>query len=136
MVVGVTCGVHLGYIHSTMAKYKLSHCMAVFPLHNRVYCIIITTTNASRMYLSYNSGVIPTYGEDKMKVTCRQHCYWRYCTFCFILMCLLLLHASYNYHFFPVVYIVPIWLFYVFLVMFPFSINYTIMMTSLPCDRY
>ena len=33
MVVGVTRCVHLGYIHNTMAKYKLPHCMAVFPLH-------------------------------------------------------------------------------------------------------
>ena len=32
-VVGVTRGVHLGYIHNIMAKYKLPHCMAVFPLH-------------------------------------------------------------------------------------------------------
>ena len=32
-VVGVTRGVHLGYIHNTMAKYKFPHCMAVFPLH-------------------------------------------------------------------------------------------------------
>ena len=32
-VVGVTCGVHLGYIHDIMAKYKLPHCMTVFPLH-------------------------------------------------------------------------------------------------------
>ena len=31
-VVGVTRGVHLGYIHNTMAKYKLPHCMAVSPL--------------------------------------------------------------------------------------------------------
>ena len=33
MVVGVTRGVHRGYIHNIMAKYKLPHCMAVFPLH-------------------------------------------------------------------------------------------------------
>ena len=32
-VVCVTRGVHLGYIHNTMAKYKLPHWMAVFPLH-------------------------------------------------------------------------------------------------------
>ena len=32
-VVGVTRGVRLGYIHNTMAKYKLPYCMAVFPLH-------------------------------------------------------------------------------------------------------